>query len=366
MIGGLFATNSGVALWASLIAVLLALSAPLILLLLRLIHPVRPERSMPKAQSLLSGTSKAPASVAKTCSWTPEILPRLPLPQGLLEHPRYRIISEIGSGGMGTVYLAVHRVLKRTVALKVVNTSYRETVDRFMRESQALATLQHINIVNVLDAERVDGVPILVMEYLQGENLGSLVRRCGAQDVRFACNLIRQATEGVRHAHDRGVLHRDIKPPNLFLTKADVGNTTGVVKVLDFGLAKLLNIEGDRGITPQGFAMGTYGYMPPEQTLDARSVGVQADIFSLGRTLYYLLVGWSPSAYSDPSRPNGHDCVVPLSEAIEERRQTSSALLNNHRPKEVFELVDRMTAFRAEDRFDSCADVLEALDSISF
>jgi tRNA A-37 threonylcarbamoyl transferase component Bud32 len=156
------------------------------------------------------------------------------VPAFLLDHPRYHVLRWLGSGGMGTVYCARHRVLQRTVALKVINPELladAAAVDRFMREARAAACLSHPNVVAVHDAETAGNGHFLVMEYVAGTDLGQVVLRQGPLPVPLACDYIRQAALGLQHAHQQGMVHRDISPRNLMLTEQ------GLVKVLDFGLA---------------------------------------------------------------------------------------------------------------------------------
>ncbi len=331
-----------------------------------------PEDDKPDPQSFPGGRREEPQSllIPQTITLTPEnddtrTLPdgypltsgaMEDLPAGLRDHQRYRIIRRIGHGGMGQVYLAEHRMMGRTVVLKTIRLDSAENpalVERFHREVRASAKLSHSNVVAVYDAEHSADTLFLAMEYLQGEDLLSVVRRTGRLDGPTACIMLRQATAGVKHAHDRGVIHRDIKPNNLFLVRGEESIGPGVVKVLDFGLAKVLQ---DAGVyqygTPAGFAMGTIGFMSPEQATDTRSAGIQADIFSLGRTLYYLVSGKLP--YRDGIRSlmqeeSGQNPVVPLDRICADV------------PCDVVGLVERMTARRSEDRFQSCAELLAAL-----
>ena len=278
------------------------------------------------------------------------------LPNGIRDHHRYRVIRLIGHGGMGKVYLAEHRLMGRVVALKTIRLMPGENpavVERFLREVRASAKLNHPNVVSVFDAESTADSLFLVMEYLEGEDLYALVRNKGRLDPSTACTLLYQATEGVKHAHDRGVIHRDIKPNNLFLVRSKGSVTASFVKVLDFGLAKVLQ---DAGVyeygTPSGFAMGTVGYMSPEQAADTRSVGIQADIFSLGRTLYYLLsktLPYSDGIHSLRKEESGQNPVIPLSQLCPDV------------PVGVCEMVEKMTAIRVSDRFQSCDELLSSL-----
>ncbi|MBI5759604.1 MAG: serine/threonine protein kinase, partial [Planctomycetales bacterium] len=198
----------------------------------------------------------------------------------------YELLDEIGSGGMGKVFRARHRLLGRIVAIKVPNES--ETVARFRREMECIGTLDHPNITNAYDANLED-IPYLVMEFVDGLDLRQLVETLGRLSVPDACELIRQAAVGLQHALEHKLVHRDIKPSNLLLS------TAGVVKILDLGLARLENpAESQReDLTGNNF-LGTAQYMAPEQALDSSAVDIRSDLYSLGCTLFYLLTGEPP------------------------------------------------------------------------
>ena len=226
---------------------------------------------------------------------------------GLAAPDRYRVQQLIGLGGMGDVYLAEHRMMRRPVALKVINrrlTSRPEAVARFQREVHAAARLSHPNIVTAYDADQADGVHFLAMEYVEGDELSKVVRIRGPLPVDVACDYARQAAEGLQHAHEAGMVHRDIKPNNLMLTPA------GRIKILDFGLASLAQearheladgahhaqAPANGQLTMSGSLLGTPDYLPPEQIEDAQSVTTRSDIYSLGCTLYFMLAGKPPFA----------------------------------------------------------------------
>ncbi len=211
----------------------------------------------------------------------------------------YRILGRIGGGGMGAVYRARHAYLDCEMAVKVVlpdRQGHRGSVERFFREMRAVGRLDHPNIVRCNDAREVEGVPFLVMELLEGRDLHRLVAERGPLPVTVACELIRQAALGLSHAHERGLVHRDVKPSNLFLTDA------GVLKVLDLGLSIVEMGEDSpgesagsaEGLTVEGQALGTPDYMAPEQWTDALNADARADIYGLGATLYFLLGGRPP------------------------------------------------------------------------
>ncbi len=217
------------------------------------------------------------------------------LPPELVDHPDYEIVRELGRGGMGVVYLARNKLMGRLEVLKVVGGQLVERPgvrDRFLREVQSAAKLQHRNIVTAYSATRLGESIVLAMEFIDGEDLARMVKSRGPLPVVHACYFIYQAALGLQHAHERGMVHRDIKPANLIFA---LEGKKGVVKVLDFGLAKV-TIEGqaDSGLTREGQMLGTPDYIAPEQIRDAQSADIRADIYSLGCTLYHLLTGGPP------------------------------------------------------------------------
>lgn len=207
----------------------------------------------------------------------------------------YEILSPLGEGAMGTVYKARHRRLNRFIALKVLTERRigdQRAHSRFCREMQAVGRLEHPNIVQAGDAGEVDGMLYLAMQFVDGLDLRRLSARVGRLRVCDACELVRQAAEGIECARQSGVVHRDIKPSNLILDR------NGVVKVLDLGLALLDTSRDDQlhDLTDDGQIMGTLGYMAPEQIDDSHRVGTRADVYGLGATLYRLLTGRTPLA----------------------------------------------------------------------
>ncbi len=199
---------------------------------------------------------------------------------------RYRVLGRLGIGGMATVYLAEDSSLGRKVALKVMAERYAEDgefVERFRREAQAAARLNHPNIIAVYDRGEADGRPYIAMEYLQGRTLKQVIQKEGQLPPERAIAIAMQVLAGLRYAHEHGVVHRDVKPHNVL-----VGDD-GRIKVTDFGIAH----AGDPQMTEVGSIVGTAQYLSPEQAR-GRAVGPQTDIYSLGVVLYEMLAGRVP------------------------------------------------------------------------
>jgi urea transport system substrate-binding protein len=276
------------------------------------------------------------------------------VPQELQNHPRYQIVGVLGSGGMGTVFKAEHRLLDRPVVLKVIHPELvrdAELLRRFHREARLAAKLSHPNVVTVYEAEQIGSTYVLVMEFINGENLTELARKRGALPVPVACELTRQAALGLQHIHEQGLVHRDIKPANLMLT------TGGQLKVLDLGLAFLkASTVQQRDLTMPHQSMGTIDYMAPEQWQDSHEVDIRADIYSLGCTLYHLLAGSPPFGVSEaPSmmRQMYAHSLAPVPPIREKRPDVPEALAA---------VIHRMLAKSRTDRYTVPAEVAAALE----
>ena len=205
----------------------------------------------------------------------------------------YVVRDLLGRGGMGAVYLGVHLELHRQVAIKVLSPAKGEdhklALERFLREARAAAALDHPNIVRIFDVARHNDAPYLVMEYVEGETLQQTLDRDGRVSHGVAAEYIAQAAAGLQHAHEKGFVHRDIKPGNL------IRDRSGVVKLLDMGLARSAS-DGDKLTEKldEGAVVGTADFISPEQAINSPGVDCRADIYSLGATLYTLIVGRPP------------------------------------------------------------------------
>src|SRR5262249_20947400 len=202
------------------------------------------------------------------------------------------ILGKLGRGGMGAVFKARHTELGKTVALKMLRSESPDevTLARFKNEIRAVGRLDHPNIVVAHDAGDSGGTHFLVMEYVDGIDLGRLVESAGPLPPADACELIRQAAVGLQHAYERGLVHRDIKPSNLMLAR------DGRVRVLDLGLARSFGEAPAETLTSHGMILGTADYLAPEQWEHPHDADTRADIYSLGCTLYHLLAGKAPFA----------------------------------------------------------------------
>jgi WD40 repeat protein len=307
-------------------------------------RPSRAPPHLPEQGATIASSNAAPASA----NHEP---PPAELPPELANHPRYRVCAVLGTGGMGTVYKAEHRLMERTVALKVMSHGLESAgmVERFHREVKAASRLCHPNIVTAHDAEQAGGIHFLVMEYVEGIHLLRLLAERGPLPVQEACNYIRQAALGLQHAHEHSMIHRDIKPHNLMRTPQ------GVVKILDFGLARLAGDTASRSDNPTapGTVLGTVDYMAPEQADDAHEADIRSDIYSLGCTLYHLLSGRPPF-------PKG--TVVQKIMAHTERQPRPLQDLRPDLPPGLARIAERMMAKAPSRRYQTPGEVAAALE----
>jgi serine/threonine protein kinase len=271
-----------------------------------------------------------------------------------LQLDNYRLIKVIGRGGMGIVYEAEHKTMKHRVAIKVISskvTANDTALRRFFREVEVAAKLSHPNIVTAMDANQTGEKYYLVMELVQGEDLGMIVQRETALTVPEVIDYMTQAAVGLAYAHKQGVIHRDIKPHNMLL------DNKGVVKILDMGLVSLQRPQGsddDDSITTHNQIIGTVDYMSPEQAEDVHHVDQRTDVYSLGCSIFRLLVGHPPFPGSSAIQKliAHRDDPIP---SLHEFRDDIPELLD-----QVFR---RMLAKDPSDRYQTMDEVVGALET---
>ncbi len=263
---------------------------------------------------------------------------------------RYKLLGQLGAGGMSQVYLGEHVLMQRRVAIKVLpknrvtDTSY---LARFHREARAAASLDHPNIVRAYNVDNDGDIHYLVMEFVDGRDLQQMVKKSGRMEYATAADYIRQAAEGLGHAHSNGLIHRDVKPANLLVDQKNV------VKVLDLGLARFTD-EDRASLTVQydENVLGTADYLAPEQAIDSHGVDARADIYSLGCTFYFLLTGHPPF-------PDG---TLPQRLMAHQKQQPSGiAKERSDAPADLVEICVKMMAKKPADRYQSMDDIAQAL-----
>ena len=264
---------------------------------------------------------------------------------------KYKVLERLGSGGMASVYLCEHLVMRRPVALKVlpdVAGGESPKLARFRREARAVAQLNHPNIVAAHDIDRHGRLHFIVMEYVDGMNFEEYVGVHGPMDPFRAGHYVEQAARGLHHAHEAGLVHRDIKPSNLLVDRA------GVVKLLDLGLARFSADEVDHltRARDRNTLLGTIDFMAPEQGLDSHAVDIRADIYGLGATFYFLLTGRGLFGDATPAQKLA---------AQQYSRPVPIRGLRADLPEGMAVIVDRMLEKDPARRFQSPADLLHAL-----
>ena len=263
----------------------------------------------------------------------------------------YRILRRLGHGGMAEVYLCEQQSLCRGVAIKVLKPMLARDVNyvrRFHREAQAAASLVHANIVHIHEVNCIDDYHFIVQEYVPGQNLRQILEREEALEPALALLIARQVAMALAKAHAHGIVHRDIKPENILIS------TDGMVKVADFGLARVTDDRRKIELTEIGVAMGTPLYMSPEQ-VEGRSVDRRSDIYSLGVTLYHMLAGKPP-----------FDGDTPLSVAVQHLNNEPPALADQRAdlPDALCQAIHRMLAKDPASRFDNASDLLDELSAV--
>jgi len=250
---------------------------------------------------------------------------------------KYQILSNLGSGGFGTVFLAKDAWIDKKVAIKVPHRQTGDEVD-LLQEPRLLAALDHANIVGIVTAERIDGVFFIVMEYVKGESLESVVDREKSLDLPRALNYVVQILKGVSHAHEAQILHRDLRPANVLVSES------GVLKVADFGTSRFL--EKAHATT----VIGSPPYMAPEQ-FQGRAV-LASDIYSVGVMLYQMLTGTLPYFSPNPAQ---------IERMVAQGRCTPPKLRNTQIPREISDIIMKAIAPDLSARYQRASELLEDL-----
>ena len=272
--------------------------------------------------------------------------------EGQLLNGRYLVEKVISRGGMGTVYQGIHTLIGKKVAVKVLNSdlSFRQDiVTRFYREAQAAAVIGHRNIVDVLDVGLIDdSQPYLVMEYLEGESLLSMLEREKTLNLAAACAIMEPLLLALSASHEKGVVHRDLKPDNIFIGME--GHNDLVVKVIDFGISKFAHTLKDQRLTMAGSAVGTPPYMSPEQARGDVDVDYRSDIYSAGVIFYEMLSGGLPFT--------GVTVREVLAKVINDP-PTPPQMHNQKFPEAALPILDIALCKRPEDRYVDAGDMLD-------
>ncbi|HCS51500.1 MAG TPA: hypothetical protein DIW81_07880, partial [Planctomycetaceae bacterium] len=265
---------------------------------------------------------------------------------------RYEIQRKLGSGGMGAVYLALDTNLKRMVAVKVLPLEKAENptlVKRFKAEAQAAAQLTHDNIVRVFESGEADGLHYIAMEYVEGTDVQRLIKKRTRLPVRRATEIIKQVALALEHAAEASIVHRDIKPSNLLITQS------GLVKLTDLGLARVMDEAEETSITRAGTTVGTVDYMSPEQARSSKAADIRSDLYSLGCTWYHMLTGSPPFPEGSVTNKLHAHATAPIPDP---RSQ------NELVPEAIVGVLQRLMAKKPIDRYQTVAELLEDLDAV--
>ena len=291
----------------------------------------------------------APAKASARVAQPPSAVPadRDPLIGSKIAH--YRIESLLGQGGMGRVYKAHNTSLDKTCAIKVLPQEFAKqdqgNIDRFIREARSAAKVEHPNVLPVYFVGKVAKDYFIEMQYVDGGTLDGLMTRRGKLEVKEAAQIIRDVAMGLQAAHEKGIIHRDMKPTNVMLT------SKGRVYVMDFGLAKMA--ESRTMLTQQGYVLGTPAYMPPEQAM-GQTVDGRSDIYSLGVMFYQLITGTPPYTADSPVALLYQHQHAPIPDIAQVAPET---------PPVIADMIRRMMAKAPAERYQSCAEVVQELNA---
>ena len=265
---------------------------------------------------------------------------------------KYKVLERLGFGGTGTVYLCEHLMVRRKVAVKVLPATKADNpaaLGRFYREARAAGVLDHPNLVKCHDIDQDGSLHFLVMDFVDGSSLQTIIAKFGSMNVEYAAHCIKQACHGLQHAHEAGLVHRDVKPANILLDRK------GTIRVLDLGLARFFNDDEDLLTLKydEKNVLGTADYVAPEQALNSHEVDIRADIYSLGATFYFLLAG-------QPPFPEGKAAQKLIWHQMKE--PTPVHELRPEVPRDVSAIVTKMMCKKPAGRYATPGEVITALD----
>jgi serine/threonine protein kinase len=298
-----------------------------------------------------------PANTAMCPETEKPLTPAHKLASTVLEN-RYRIKDFIGEGGMGVIYECVHLDMGKQFAVKFLNPSLcesRDAYERFRREAKAAAIISHKNIVDIVDiGMTTDGLPFIVMQYLEGEDLAARIFHQGGLTVRAAADILMPVLEALEAVHSVGIIHRDLKPENVFLATQSGGSE--IVKILDFGISKLTGAKGASvKSTGSGLVLGTPAYTSPEQAAGENEVDHRADLYSAGVIFYEMITGRLP--FRAPAY--GKLLLEIISSPVPDPEEYLPCL-----PAEIKKFLFKCLAKQPGDRFQSAPDMLAALKAM--
>ncbi|QDS89946.1 Serine/threonine-protein kinase PrkC [Rosistilla ulvae] len=267
---------------------------------------------------------------------------------------KYKLLRQLGVGGMSAVFLAEHAVMRRRVAIKVLprrRLSNPLNLSRFQQEARTCAMLNHPNVVQVIDFDRVDDQHFMVMEFVDGMDLQRLVQQQGPLRLHRVVEYLRCSASGLQHAHERGIIHRDIKPLNILIHR------DGVLKISDLGLARLRYDEDPSLSGETAGVLGTADYVAPEQIRASHLADGRSDLYSLGCTLYFMLTGRAPFAQGTVQQRIANHQTMPPPDVRKLRPDC---------PTELAEICKRLMAKSPEDRYPTATLLLQAIDRVQW